>query len=277
MRFHDHEAIARAASLIAAAAGGRIACATILGSGFAPLVELLDGTRTIPFSEIPGLSACGAPGHAGEIVIGTIGGVRHLFFSGRLHLYDGREAAEVAAPVGLARALGADRILLTSAAGATTEDFQPGDLVLVDDHLNLTGTSPLLAIPTAARRPPFLPMSDAYDRNAAFLAERLALEHGAPIRRGVLAGLPGPSFETPAEYRALAGLGADLVTMSCVLETIAARSLGLRVLGLAVVANGPARLGEPGAEGDEVLRVVATAVRRRIGFFQALLEAFARL
>ena len=181
----------------------------------------------------------------------------------------------MAAPVALARALGADRILLTCAAGATSERFSAGDLVLIEDHLNLTGENPLLAIPADQRRPPFLPMGDAYDPAALETADRCALVLPGGVRRGVLAGLTGPSFETPAEYRALARLGADLVSMSVALETIAAHWLRLRVLALAIVANGPAKAGASATAGEEVLDVVEGAVRSRLGYFRALLEAFA--
>lgn len=273
--FHETERIERAAVWALERLGGQVASAVILGSGFHPLMDLLDNPLRTRFSDVPGLGACSAPGHAGELVAGTIGGARHLFFSGRFHLYEGRSGGEVASPVALARALGADRILLTCAAGATSDRFSAGDLVLIEDHINLTGENPLLGVPVAERRSPFLPMGDAYDHAAIGMADRAASALPGGARRGVLAALTGPSFETPAEYRALARLGADLVSMSVALETIAARWLGLRVLALAIVANGPAKAGEPGTAGEEVLEVVEAAVRSRLGYFGALLEAFA--
>lgn len=277
MQPHERERIERAASRLLGRLGGPVRVAGILGSGFRPVLEILEGARRMRYEEIEGLGPCEAPGHEGEIVAGAVGGARVALFSGRIHLYEGRPAAETTAPVELARALGADRILLTTAAGATGQRPLPGELVLVEDHLNLTGENPLLDIPLRERCPPFLPMGDAYDRGALDLAEALAAGDAGGVRRCVLASVRGPSFETPAEYRALARLGADIVSMSCALETIAARARGLRVLALAIVANGPARPGERGADGVEVLEVVETAVRARLGFFARLLAGFAAI
>ncbi len=277
MRFHDSESVAAAAAAVAPRIGGPVRAAALLGSGWGPLVELLDRPARVPYGEVPGLAGCTAPGHAGELVAGELEGRRCLFFSGRFHLYEGRAADEVAAPVALARALGADRVLLTCATGATREGLDRGSLVLIEDHLNLTGTNPLTGIPPAERRPSFLPMGSAYDAEALELAERLGAGLKPPPPRCVLASLPGPCFETPAEYRMLARLGADVVSMSCVLETIAARYLGMRVLGLSVVANGPAHRGEPGAQESEVLEVVGRAVRGNLPFYRKLLAGFAAL
>ena len=277
MLFHEEEEVRASAQTIAArVGGGPFAGAAILGTGWSQACALLEDSTSIPFDAVAGLAACGAPGHRGEIFAGSLGPDRWIFFSGRRHLYEGCAAGEVGVPVALARALGADRLLLTCAAGATGEDLAPGTLVLIEDHLNLTGENPLLAVPLARRRPAFLSMGDAYDPAALALAERLA----APgiIPRAVLASLPGPSFETPAEYRMLARLGASIVSMSCALETIAARALGMRVMGLAVVANGPAPPKEgAGADGDAVVSVVASAVSGRLGFLRELLAGYARL
>ena len=277
MLFHEDEKIRAAARAIEdRLGGGPFAGAAILGSGWSAACGVLEDRASAPFHEVPGLAACGAPGHQGEVVAGSLGPDRWLFFSGRRHLYEGYAAGEVAVPVALARALGADRVLLTCAAGATGEDLSPGTLVLIEDHLNLTGANPLLAVPVAQRDPAFLPMGNAYDPAALALAERLAPSGGIP--RAVLASLPGPSFETPAEYRMLARLGAGIVSMSCVLETITARALGMRVLALAIVANGPARpQAGTGADGDEVVAVVGSAVSRRLGFLRDLLAGFAGL
>lgn len=278
MNFDDREQVEAAAAVARERLGGGAALAVILGSGFQALSGLLEGPVRVPYRDLPGFGSCSAPGHAGELLAGTIGGgKRCALFSGRFHLYEGLRAEEAVAPVALARALGADRILLTSAAGATSDRFAPGDLVLVEDHINLTGENPIRPRAGAERRPAFLAMGSAYDRDALALAEKTAARGGRAARRAALAAVTGPSFETPAEYRALARLGADVVTMSGALETIAARAIGLRVLALTIVANTPARLGEHGAAGDEVLSVVENSVRMRLGFFKALIEAFAAL
>lgn len=276
MLFHEEDKIRQSARSIGARLGGPFAGAAVLGTGWSSACGLLESRTSMPFADVEGLAACGAPGHRGEIFAGSLGPDSWLFFSGRRHLYEGCSAGEVGVPVALARALGADRILLTCAAGATDGSLEPGSLVLIEDHINLTGENPLLAVPLADRRPAFLAMGDAYDPAALALAERLMAPGDG--RRTVLASLPGPSFETPAEYRMLARLGAGIVSMSCVLETIAARALGMRVLGLAIVANGPARPREGGgADGAEVVSVVEAAVSARLGFLRELLGGFARI
>ena len=275
MLFHDLKAVDALAATLRERFGGGVDGAAILGSGFGSLRELVEDPHCIAYSEIEGLAECGSPGHDSEIVLGRIGGRRYALFCGRLHVYEGIPAAKACLPVALASALGARRLMLTCAAGATTETLEPGTLVLIEDHINLTGHNPLLAVPVRERRPPFLSMADAYARDGLTLAETLAGRVPFPLRRVVLAALPGPSFETPAEYRALARLGADVVSMSCVLETIAARSLGVAVLGLAVVANGPAHLGERGATAEDVLAVADRTVRARSRFFEALMSGFA--
>ena len=277
MRFHEDEKIRPAARAIEdRLGGGPFAGAAILGTGWSALCGVLEARAAAPYHQFPGLAECGAPGHRGEIVAGSLGPDRWIFFSGRRHLYEGCAAGEVVVSVAIARELGADRLLLTCAAGATGEDLAPGTMVLIEDHLNLTGVNPLLDVPFARRRPTFLPMGDAYDPAALALGERLAGPRTLP--QVVLASLPGPSFETPAEYRMLARLGAGIVSMSCALETIAARALGMRVMGLAVVANGPARpTAGAGPDGDEVVSVVEAAVSERLALLRELLAGFARI
>lgn len=275
MQLGDSRSILQAAERIEPRIGGRVGCALILGSGFSSLLDLLDDRHSVPFTEIEGLPGCGAPGHEGRFVAGFLAGQRILMISGRLHLYEGLSAAEVTTPVALAHALGADRILLTCAAGATRRTLTPGSIVVIEDHINLTGANPLLVVPITERRPVFLPLGDAYDPAALDLASRLGRDLERDCVKGVLASVTGPSYETPAEYRAFERLGADVVSMSCALETIAARSLGMRVLALAVVANGPARSGERGAHGGQVLELVQGVVRESHGFFRQLIADFA--
>lgn len=278
----ERTGLGRASSGAGAAAGSRVedlpqsgGCAVVLGSGFGPLAEILNAEQRIAYSAIPGLAGCSAPGHAGELIVARHGRIPILAFAGRLHLYEGLTADEVVAPIALARALGCDRVLLTCAAGATTEALAPGSILLIEDHLNMMGTNPLLGIPSVERDPRFLALPDAYDVRGLARAEALAAAQALPLRRGVLAALPGPSYETPAEYRALARLGADAVSMSIVLETIAARYLGLRVLALAIIANGPSRLGAAHTDGDGVLGTVRRTLQERRDYFRFLLEGFA--
>jgi purine-nucleoside phosphorylase len=171
-------------------------------------------------------------------VVGDLAGVRVAVFAGRYHVYQGLSACEAAYPALLGHALGADTLLTTNASGAVREGLSAGDLVLLSDHINLSGVTPLTGWPGPQGGTPFLPMAGAYDAELAALAVRAAGDHGIPLaRNGVYAFVTGPSYETAAEVAALGTLGADVVGMSTVPEVLAARALGMRVLALSLVAN----------------------------------------
>src|SRR6202011_4076162 len=219
-----------AAELLRDKAGGDIECAIVLGSGFgAVLRDRIDG-HTVAYKKIDGMPLPGVAGHAGEAHVGTLHGRRVVAFSGRFHLYEGRATDEVVYPVVAAAHAGAKTFVLTNAAGGVNPDFHAGDLMLIADQLNLTGTSPLIGselLPGQSVR--FVDMADAYAPHLRASARAIAAEHGFTLREGVYAGLAGPTYETPAEARYLRTIGADAVGMSTVLETIAARALGREV------------------------------------------------
>jgi len=208
----------------------------VLGSGLSPLANGVKDPTMIPFEGIPGMPPTTVASHAGRFVAGTLEGVPVLVQAGRYHLYEGHSADTVAAPVRLGRAVGARVLVVTNAAGGIGSGLGPGSLVLIRDHLNLQGASPLTG-PVRLGEERFPDMTEAYDpelrREARSVAEALSLELG----EGVYAGLPGPSFETPAEIEMLARFGADLVGMSTVPEVIAARAAGSRCLGVSLVSN----------------------------------------
>lgn len=236
----------------------------VLGSGLDPLVGRVEVRETVPFFEA-GLPASRVPGHEGCFVIGSLGDTEVVVMRGRLHLYEGHDARAVTAGVRWMAERGVKSLVLTNAAGSLDEDLQPGTWMILDDHINLTGTSPLEG------GPHFVDMSRAYDLEwrEEFLA--ICEARGVKVGRGVYAGLRGPQYETPAEVRMLRGLGAHAVGMSTVLEAIQARALGMRVLGLSCLTNLGA--GMPGAvteHGD----VVATAGRAAADMVGAL-EAWA--
>jgi purine-nucleoside phosphorylase len=210
--------------------------AVVLGSGWAPAVSALGPpTAIMPMAELPGFTPPSAAGHTGQVLSVGIGGHRVLVLAGRVHAYEGHDLRHVVHPVRTACAAGARVVVLTNAAGAVRADFAVGQLVLVSDHLNLTARSPLLGAQ-------FVDMVDAY----AGRLRTLAREVDPELPEGVYAGLPGPHFETPAEIRMLRTLGADLVGMSTVHETIAARAAGAEVLGLSLVTNMAAGItGQP--------------------------------
>jgi len=203
----------------------------VLGSGLGAFVDATEVLDTVPFHDIAGLPTSRVPGHAGKFVLGKIGGSRLLIAQGRVHLYEGRTAREVTAFVRLMAALGARRIILTNAAGSLNCEFPPGTWMLLSDHLNLTGTSPLLG---AAN---FIDMSEVYSPKLRAHFAAVAKEHEIPLHEGVYAGLLGPQYETPAEIRMLRTLGADAVGMSTVLEAIQARALGLEVAAFSCLTN----------------------------------------
>jgi purine-nucleoside phosphorylase len=227
-----------AAEYLRAKAGGDIDCAIVLGSGFgAVLRDRIDGT-TVPYKKIDGMPQPSVAGHAGEAHIGMLHGRRVVAFSGRFHLYEGRETHEVIYPVVAAAHAGAQTIVLTNAAGGVNPEYRAGDLMLIVDQLNLTGTSPLIGadlLPGAGAR--FVDMVNAYAPHLRELAHHMASEYGITLRDGVYAGLTGPTYETPAEAKYLRTIGADAVGMSTVLETIAARALGRDVVGFSLITN----------------------------------------
>ncbi|MBS9533870.1 purine-nucleoside phosphorylase [Mycobacterium sp. M1] len=210
--------------------------AIVLGSGWAPAVEAL-GTvaATLPMADLPGFAAPTAAGHTGEMVSIPIGEHRVLVLVGRIHAYEGHDLADVVRPVRTAVAAGANTVVLTNAAGGLRDSYEVGQPVLISDHLNLTGRSPLVGAH-------FVDMVDAYTPALRALANQV----DPTLVEGVYAGMPGPQYETPAEIRMLRTLGADLVGMSTVHEAIVARAAGAAVLGVSLVTNLAAGItGEP--------------------------------
>ena len=222
-----------------------------LGSGLGSLAEDVSDPLVVPFADV-GLPSSTVPGHAGRFVAGILAGVPVLVQQGRVHLYEGVPATQVVAGVRAAAGVGVDTFVVTNAAGGVDLDFVPGDLMAISDHLNLTGTSPLLGGPS------FVDLTDAYDPDLRAAAADAARAVGDGLVEGVYAGLLGPAFETPAEIAMLRTLGADAVGMSTVLEVIAARALGLRVAGFSLITN-VHRLGGTPPHHEEVLAAAASA------------------
>ena len=219
---------------------GPVDVALVLGSGLSALADALSEAIVVPFSDIDGFPKAErqVAGHAGRLVIGTLGGRRVAAFQGRVHRYQGFSSREVSYPARLAAALGAKTLIVTNAAGGVSPAICPGDLVLISDHINLLGDNPLVSWAGPDGGTPFVPMRDAYDPELRALAVMAAVETGIDlVSEGVYAALLGPSYETPAEVAYLQGIGADVVGMSTVPEVIAARALGMRVLGLSLVTN----------------------------------------
>jgi purine-nucleoside phosphorylase len=218
----------------------------VLGSGLGPLADALEDAIAIPFADLPGWPPPTAPGHAGRLLLGTIDGVPVVCLQGRLHLYEGHTERLVVEPVLLMGRLGARVIVLTNAAGGVNESYAPGTLMIIADHLNLTGRNPLLGANDETLGPRFPDMVDAWSPRLRGVLRAAAMEEGIDVVEGIYAALTGPTYETPAEVRMLRTLGADAVGMSTVLEAIAARWAGLEVCGISLVTNAGAGVtGEP--------------------------------
>jgi purine-nucleoside phosphorylase len=232
----------------------------VLGSGLGHLAEAVASPVVVPFGDLPGFPETGVVGHAGRYVAGRLGGRHVLLQAGRFHLYEGHAPEVVAAPVRLAAELGIGIVVLTNAAGGVDPALEPGDIVLIEDHLNLMFRSPLVG-DVREGEDRFPDMSDPYDRRLRELAARAAESAGVPMGRGVYAGLLGPSFETAAEVRMLRVLGADVVGMSTVPEVITCRARGLRCLAFSVVTNKGTGLSDAPQTHEEVMEVGSRAGR----------------
>ncbi len=231
------ERIDEAAAYVRRRSRIRPALAIILGSGLGALAEVVEREATIPYKEIPHFPVSTAVGHAGNLVLGTLEGKPVVVMQGRVHTYEGYDAAEVVFPVRVMAALGAGTLLVSNAAGGLNRQWATGDLMVIADHINFMGRNPLIGSNEEDLGPRFPDMSAAYDRSLITLAERAALAEGLTLRRGVYVAVSGPNYETPAELRMLARWGADAVGMSTVPEVIAARHLGMSVLGLTAITD----------------------------------------
>lgn len=236
----------------------------VLGSGLAGAGGALSQARSLCYGEIPGLAACSAPGHRSRLVVGQLAAstgppIRIAALLGRHHLYEGGTPDETVFGIRLLGTLGVRRLVLTAAVGAIHPELRVGQFLRIDDHLNLTGVSPLEG-PEPGPEPRFPDMTRVWDGDLGTALERAAARLGMPLLSGVYAGVRGPQFETPAEIRMLRTVGADVVGMSVVLEAIAARHLGIRLAGLAFASNLAAGIGDGPLDAAHVNEAAARAV-----------------
>lgn len=237
--------------------------AIVLGSGLGALEHHLDGAASVPYSDVPGLPDPGVAGHGGRFVFGRLNGRDVVLVVGRLHAYEGHDLAAVVAPVRIACRLGAHTIVLTNAAGGIRSELEAGDLVILDDQINFTLRSPLIG-PVGEGETRVPDMSAPFDIDLQRSMTKAAARLRLPVHRGVYGGVLGPAYETAAEVRMLARLGADVVGMSTVPEVIAARALGARVGGLSLVTNRATGRSDERLSHDEVLAAGADASERMI-------------
>jgi xanthosine phosphorylase len=226
-----------AARVLTERAGAAPRVGVVLGSGLGHVANAVEHATAIPYADLPGFPQPGVEGHAGRAVAGSIGGVPVVAFQGRAHLYEGVDLDELRTPVRALKAAGAEILVLTNAAGSLRADLGPGSLMLIEDHINLTGTNVLVGPNEDELGPRFPTLRDAYDPELRADARKAAREIGVQLTEGVYLAVSGPSFETPAEIRAFHTLGADAVGMSTVHETTVARHCGLRVSAISAITN----------------------------------------
>ena len=245
----------------------------ILGSGLNPLAEAVRDADVISYPDIPHFPKPTVEGHVGRLIMGTLEDTPVMVMQGRVHFYEGYPMAQVVLPVRVMQVMGIETLIVTNAAGGLDPAYQPGDLMLITDHLNLVGmggSNPLFGPNDPTLGPRFPDMSQAYDPELGRIALEFAQQHGIPLRQGIYAGLAGPSFETPAEIRFLRMIGADAVGMSTVTEVTVARHGGVRVLGVSGISN--VALAEPDADHETSHEEVLAAGQQIVPRLTALVR-----
>ncbi len=244
--------------------------ALILGSGLGDFAERVISSKTVSYRELPGFPVSTVSGHEGRFVLGFLEGEPVIVMQGRVHYYEGYSMQEVVLPVRVMHALGAKRLILTNAAGGISPTLSPGDLMLLTDHVSFLVPSPLIGPNEPRFGPRFPDMSEVYSKRLRALCREAALEAGVPLREGVYLQVKGPQYETPAEIRAFAALGADAVGMSTACEAIAAGHLGMEVCGISCITNLAAGLSKKPLSHEEV----GETAQKTAKSFQSLLCAF---
>jgi purine-nucleoside phosphorylase len=248
--------------------------ALILGTGLGDVSGVIQDAVRIPYEEIPGFAVSTAESHAGVLVLGRIGKTPVVAMVGRVHYYEGYSMKEITFPVRVMRALGARTLIASNAVGGMNPHLRAGDIVLVSDHINLMGDNPLVGPNDDSLGPRFPDMSDPYAEELRAIAEQVALEERIPLRQGVFVAVAGPNLETRAEYRFLRGIGADVVGMSLVPETLAAVHGGMKVLALSVVTD----ICLPDAlEPVDIKRILAVAASAEPGLKKLVTRILERL
>ncbi len=262
------------AAVIRARAGGApVRLGLILGSGLGHLAGAVEGVA-IPYGELPGFPHAGVSGHNPVLAVGDLEGVRVAVFGGRAHYYEAGNPAAMRLPLEVLRALGAEAVIATNAAGSLRADIAPGDLMLLSDHINFSGLNPLIGEATDAR---FVPMKDAHDPGLRAALRASAEAEGVALPEGVYAWYSGPSFETPAEIRAIRILGADAVGMSTVPEVILARFLGLKVAAVSVITNMAAGLSDEAISHEHTKAMAPLGAAKLERVLRAMLRGLGRV
>ena len=266
MNPHGAVAAAKAADAVREKLGvdPRPVAAIILGSGLGDLADRIQNATRVRYADIPGFHATNVAGHRGELIRGTLGGREVLALAGRFHMYEGYSARTAGFPVRVVHALGAKVLFASNAAGGINRAFDPGDLMVIEDHLNLMFQNPLIG-PIEPGDTRFPDMSEPYSRRLITALHDGAAATGISLRQGVYGGLLGPTYETPAEVRMLERLGADAIGMSTVPETIVAAAIGMEVAGVSLITNAAAGISSAALNHVDVVAVGAAAAMRFSG------------
>lgn len=267
----------QAAQAVQGAIGSPPEAAVVLGSGLGTLADQLEDRVIVPYREIPHFPTPTVAGHHGNLVVGTVGGVRTLMLQGRFHYYEGHSLETVTFPIRVLQQLGIRTLILSAATGGIREGLRPGDIVCVTDHLNLLGTNPLRGPNEDRLGARFPDMTEVYSARLRKVASDEANRLGIPLDYGVYACEPGPSYETPAEIRMLCTLGADVVGMSTVPEAIVARHAGMEVLAFALVTNLAAGVSGHPISHEEVLEAGRNATPVLCALLEAILARLGQL
>lgn len=266
MSYFDH--VSEAAEFVRSRVPAAPDVAIVLGSGLGAFADRIETPVVLEYRDIPHWPASHVVGHAGTLVVGRVHGRPVAVLAGRAHVYEGHPLTTVTFPARVLGKLGVKTLVLTNAAGGINTSFTPGTLMVIDDHINMTGSNPLVGPNDERFGARFPDMTEVYSTRLRGIADHAASRAGVTVRHGIYAGLLGPSYETPAEIRALRTLGADAVGMSTVAEAIVARHMGLDVLGISCITNPAAGVLPQPLHHDEVMEVA----RRVAGEFMALLE-----
>jgi purine-nucleoside phosphorylase len=268
----DNYTLAESASaFLLAKTGLRPKVGVVLGSGLGAFADELSDALRVPYSRIPSFPRSTAIGHAGQMVIGKAGDIPVAAMQGRVHLYEGYSAEQVAFPVRVLGRMGIRALIITNAAGGINTKYEQGTLVVISDHINLQGQNPLVGENDERFGPRFPDMTQAYWKPYREMALRAARKLGKTVHEGVYAGLLGPSYETPAEIRYLRTIGADLVGMSTIAEVIAARQMGIKVLGISCVTNMAAGILDQPLDHQEVLDTAERVKGDFVGLLRGVL------
>ena len=245
----------------------------ILGSGLGELADEIEDPIVIPYEDIPSFPVSTVAGHAGQLVYGSLGEKKVLALQGRFHYYEGYEMNEVTFPVRVMSMLGTESLIVTNAAGGVNQNFTPGDLMLITDHINSFGTNPLIGPNDEQYGPRFPDLTHAYDLEYQELVKKVASDLDLSLQEGTYYGMTGPTYETPAEIRMIQIVGGDAVGMSTVPEVIVARHAGMRVIGISCISNLAAGMGEELNHED----VIAITTKIRSSFKQLIVNILQRI